>query len=98
MTDERIEWAKVSYASASGTIISNWQYQEKEAGKELIYEIELPFGVSGNIEIGTAGAKKVTINGEEYPVAELLVLPEAESSSFTICVSYPQKADKEEAV
>lgn len=98
MPDERIEWAKVSYASASGTIVSNWQYQEKEAGKELIYEIELPFGVSGNIEIGTAGAKKVTVNGEEYPVAELLVLPEAESGSFTICVSYPQKADKEEAV
>ncbi len=59
--DERMEWAKIRYDSAAGCIQSNWEY----TSSGIVYHIQLPFNVTGDIEIAVEANQKVTVNGQE---------------------------------
>jgi alpha-L-rhamnosidase len=74
---EGLDYAKVSYHTRKGKIISNWKRQ----GSALSLEIEVPVNTSATLELPDGDYQRVTMNGQALAPAESMVL---QSGSYTL--------------
>ena len=63
--DGRLDWVRLSYNSAYGTIRSEW----KKDGGGMLYTVQVPFDTEAEF-ILPAGSKAIRINGQPYTPAE----------------------------
>ena len=63
--DGRLDWVRLSYDSACGSIRSEW----KKEGSGTLYIVQLPFDTEAEF-ILPAGSKAIRINGQPYAPAE----------------------------